>query len=126
MLKLDDNLLQQVGLGALAPEDKKSMLKHIYEQLEMRVGMRLAEQMTDQQLNEFEQFVKTQDDNGAFHWLESNFPNYKDVVADEFEKLKTEVQQYAPQILADAQAQNQGQVQQPQPQQQQPYQPPQQ
>lgn len=114
MLKLDDNLLQQVGLGSLAPDDKKSMLKHIYEQLEMRVGMRLAEQMSDAQLDEFEKFVQAQDDNGAFHWLETNFPNYKDVVADEFEKLKGEVQQAAPQILADAASQNQSQNQAPQ------------
>ena len=105
MLKLDDNLLQQLGLGALASDDKKAMLRHIYETLEMRVGVRLAEQMTDAQLDEFEKFVQAQDDNGAFHWLETNFPNYKDIVADEFEKLKAEVSQVAPQILADAAAQ---------------------
>lgn len=109
MLKLDDNLLQQLGLGSLAPDDKKAMLRHIYETLEMRVGVRLAEQMTDAQLDEFEKFVQAQDDNGAFHWLETNFPNYKDIVADEFEKLKAEVSQVAPQILADAAAQAQAQ-----------------
>lgn len=109
MLKLDDNLLQQLGLGSLAPDDKKAMLRHIYETLEMRVGVRLAEQMTDAQLDEFEKFVQAQDDNGAFHWLETNFPNYKDIVADEFDKLKAEVSQVAPQILADAVAQAQPQ-----------------
>lgn len=102
MLKLDDNLLQQIGLASLPPEEKKGMLKHIYETLEMRVGVRLAEQMTDAQLDEFEKFVEAQDDNGAFHWLETNFPNYKDVVAEEFEKLKTEIAQVAPQIVAES------------------------
>lgn len=104
MLKLNDELLQELGLGALLADDKKAMLQHIYETLEMRVGTRLASQMTDAQLNEFEKFVQSQDDNGAFHWLESNFPNYKDVVAEEFDKLKAEIMQAAPQILADASA----------------------
>ena len=47
MIKLDDNLLQELGLSALPAEDKKKMLAHIYETLEMRVGMELAKQMTD-------------------------------------------------------------------------------
>jgi hypothetical protein len=112
MIKLDDDLLQQLGLAGLPPEEKKKLLAHIYETLEMRVGMKLAEQMSDAQLTEFEQFIDRNDEAGALKWLETNFPNYKDVVASEFERLKTEIQQVAPQILA---ASNQG-MQTPQPQ----------
>lgn len=115
MIKLDDNLLLELGLGALPPEEKKKMLAHIYETLEMRVGMELAKQMTDAQLNEFEQFITRNDEAGALQWLETNFPNYKNVVAAEFEKLKQEVKQVAPQILAGAQAQAQGMPPQGQP-----------
>ena len=103
MIKLDDNLLQELGLGALHPEEKKKMLAHIYETLEMRVGMELAKQMTDAQLNEFEEFINRNDEAGALRWLETNFPNYKEVVAAEFEKLKLEIKQVAPQILAQQQ-----------------------
>ena len=102
MIKLDDNLLQELGLGQLPPEEKKKLLAHIYETLEMRVGMKLAEQMTDAQLDEFEQFIGRNDEAGALRWLETNFPYYKDVVAQEFEKLKGEIRQVAPQILASA------------------------
>jgi hypothetical protein len=103
MIKLDDNLLQELGLGSLPPEEKKKMLAHIYETLEMRVGMELAKQMTDAQLNEFEEFINRNDEAGALRWLEANFPNYKDVVAAEFEKLKLEIKQVAPQIVASSQ-----------------------
>lgn len=123
MIKLDDNLLQELGLAGLPPEEKKKLLAHIYETLEMRVGMKLAEQMTDAQLSEFEQFIDRNDEAGALHWLETNFPNYKDVVAAEFEKLKAEVRQVAPQILSAGQ-QQMNEQQQPGPQpypQQQPY-----
>ena len=36
----------------------------------------------------------------ALKWLENNFPNYKDVVSNELEKLKAEIKQVAPQIVA--------------------------
>ena len=100
MFKLDDNFLQELGLGPLPADDKKAMLNHIYETLEMRVGMKLAEQMTNEQLDEFEEFIKRNDESGALGWLESNFPNYKQVVADELEKLKAEIKAAAPQIVA--------------------------
>jgi hypothetical protein len=117
-LKLDNSLLDELGLTALPEPEKQSLLRHVYETLEMRVGMRLADQMSNEQLDEFEQFVNANDDTGAFKWLESNFPNYKDVVNDEFEKLKAEVGQVAPQILSQSQqAIAQGSVQQGQAQQ---------
>lgn len=94
------------------------MLQHIYDTLELRVGTRLANQMTDQQLQEFEQFIDAGGENNqaqALQWLETNLPNYKQVVNDVFEELKGEVKQMAPQILAATPAPTtQGVVDQPQ------------
>lgn len=102
MFKLDDNLLRELGLGALPADEKNKMLAHIYETLEMRVGMKLAQNMTNEQLDEFEQYIQKNDEAGALKWLETNFPNYKQVVADELEALKAEIKQVAPQIVASA------------------------
>jgi hypothetical protein len=104
-LRIDHNLLADLGLAALPDQEKKDLEKHIYETLEMRVGMRLADQMTNEQLDEFETYFNARDDAGAFRWLETNFPNYKDIVAEEFEKLKDEVRQNAPHILIASQEQ---------------------
>lgn len=100
MFRLDDNLLQELGLGSLPPAEKNKMLAHIYETLELRVGMKLAEQMTDAQLDEFESYIDKNDEAGALKWLETNFPDYKKVVADELEKLKGEIKAQAPAIVA--------------------------
>lgn len=104
MIRIDENLLMELGLGNLPQEDKKPFLKHIYETLEMRVGMKLAEQMSDAQLSEFEQFIDRKDDSGALKWLETNFPNYKQVVAEEFDKLKSEIKNDAAKIIEASQA----------------------
>jgi hypothetical protein len=103
MFKLDNALLEELGLGALPAEEKNRMLGHIYETLEMRVGMKLAEQMTNEQLDEFESYIDKNDEAGALKWLESNFPNYKQVVADELDKLKAEIKASSEQIVAASQ-----------------------
>ncbi len=103
MFKLDNALLEELGLASLSDEDKSKMLGHIYETLEMRVGMKLAEQMTNEQLDEFESFIDRNDEAGALKWLETNFPNYKQVVAEQLEALKAEIKQQAPQIVAASQ-----------------------
>ena len=99
MFKLDDQFLKDVGLGALPSAEKNKMLKDIYETLEMRVGMKLADQMSDEQLEEFEEHINQKDEAGALKWLETNFPNYKQTVSDELTKLRAEIETAAPQIL---------------------------
>lgn len=105
MIRIDDTLLEEIGLIALPKQDRDQLLRQIYETLEMRVGMKLAERMTDQQLDEFERFIDTNDEAGALKWLETNFPDYKQVVADELEKLKLEIKNDSGKILETMQAQ---------------------
>ena len=105
MLKLDNNLLAELGLGSLPEDQKKAMLQHIYETLELRVGTQLENQMTDKQLEEFERFIDAGGDQNqaqALQWLETNLPNYKQVVNEVFEALKVEIKGMAPQIMATA------------------------
>jgi hypothetical protein len=101
MFRLDEQFLQDVGLGSLPISEKNKMLKDIYETLEMRVGMRLASNMRDDQLEDFEGHIQRKDQAGALKWLETNFPDYKDTVAQEIEKLRQEIIQAAPQILSE-------------------------
>jgi predicted RNA-binding Zn ribbon-like protein len=100
--KLDDAFLHEVGLGELPVDEKNRMLAHVYETLEMRVGMSLAERMTNAQLDEFGVLVDGADEDGALRWLQQHFPDYKQVVAEQLEMLKAEIAGVADQILADA------------------------
>jgi hypothetical protein len=105
MFKLDDNFLTDIGLGSLPQDQKLQMLKDIYDTLELRVGMKLAEQMSDEQLDEFEAIIEQPNsDEKAKTWLEANFPGYKQVVAEELDKLKAEIRSTADQIVSHIQA----------------------
>jgi len=89
MFQLDDNLLQELGLGVLPPAEKNRMLAHIYETLELRVGMKLAEQMSDAQLDEFEGFIDGNLDH-ASNYLNNNFPNWQQ--GEDYQSQKRQAQ----------------------------------
>lgn len=101
-MRIDENMLIELGLGSLSAQDKDDLLKQIYQTLEIRVGMKLAERMSDAQLKEFEQFINNKDDAGALKWLETNFPDYKQVVANELNGLKEELKRDSDKIIAAA------------------------
>lgn len=77
MFQLDDQFLSDVGLDALPDEQKKPFLQHIYEELELRVGTKLSEGLSDDQLDEFEAFVEGDADKTQA-WLTRYEPNYTD------------------------------------------------
>lgn len=86
MFQLDENFLNEIGLGAMPEDQKQPFLQHIYGELELRVGTKLSEGMNEQQLSEFEAIIDRRD--GVVDgWINSYAPNY---AQDEvFQKLKT-------------------------------------
>lgn len=77
MFQLDDKFLQDVGLGNLPDDQKQAFLDHFREQLELRVGTRLSEGLSDGQLEEFEAFIDRKDD-VVQSWLANNVPDYQE------------------------------------------------
>jgi hypothetical protein len=75
MFQLDEKFLEEIGLNALPEEQKKPFLQHIYDELELRVGTKLSEGMTDEQLEEFESIID-RNDSVVNQWLVNNVPNY--------------------------------------------------
>lgn len=77
MFQLDDKFLQDVGLGALPDEQKQAFLQYFREQLELRVGTKLSDGLSDAQLEEFESFVD-RDADRVVTWIEAHVPSYRE------------------------------------------------
>lgn len=75
MFQLDDKFLADIGLNELPEAQKKPFLQHIYSELELRVGTRLSEGMSEVQLNEFESIID-QDKAAISAWLNKYVPDY--------------------------------------------------
>jgi hypothetical protein len=57
MFQLDDKFLESAGLGSMDPVKKKAFLAHTQEELEVRIGMRMSEGLSEAQLAEFEKII---------------------------------------------------------------------
>lgn len=100
MFQLDDQFLQDIGLGDLPEEQKKPFLQHVYDQLEYRVGVRLSEGMSDGQLEEFESIIDRKPE-VVEAWVAQHAPNF---AGDElFVKIQTTsgLQANDPQVKAE-------------------------
>ncbi len=86
MFRLDDQFLKDIGLDNLPDDQKKPFLQHIYSELELRVGTRLSDGLTDVQLEEFESIID-RDQDKVQAWLAEHAPNYAQEEA--FGKLQT-------------------------------------
>src|SRR5690349_11041709 len=75
MFQLDDNFLADVGLGTMPEAEKRAFLQHIYQELELRVGTRLSEGMSDAQLAQFEAIIDRKME-VVDPWLAQFVPNY--------------------------------------------------
>lgn len=75
MFQLDDTFLVDVGLAELPDAEKKPFLQHIYQELELRVGTRLSEGMSDEQLGQFEAIIDRKMEI-VEPWLSQYAPNY--------------------------------------------------
>ena len=100
MIKIDEELLEELGLGAMSTTSRRDFLAHIYQSLEMKVGMTLAARMTDQQLDEFELLIDANDEEGCLDWLTTNMPDYGDVVHAELNVICDEVRANRDAILS--------------------------
>jgi hypothetical protein len=100
MIRLDNQLLEDLGLRFLSAEHKKMLLRTLYEELQMRVGRAIAGQLTDRQLDDFERYISVDDSAGALSWLEQNCSDYREIVSQEFEKLCDEISALQGEITA--------------------------
>ncbi len=75
MFRLDEQFLKDIGLEGLPEDQKQPFLQHIYSELELRVGTRLSDGLSDAQLEEFEQIIDRKQDK-IMDWLSQHAPTY--------------------------------------------------
>jgi len=75
MFQLDDKFLDDLGLSSLPEEQKRAFLQHIYDELELRVGTRLSEGLSEEQLKEFEAIIDHKEAE-VNAWIEQHVPDF--------------------------------------------------
>lgn len=86
MFQLDDKFLQDIGLGAMPDDQKQAFLEEIYNELQLRVGTKLSEGLSNDQMTEFESFID-RDETRVNTWFTQHLPNYAE--QPDYQQLKS-------------------------------------
>ena len=88
MKPIDEAFLAEVGLAAMPEQKKRDFLAFVQEELEVRIGERIAKGLPEVKLNEFDMIT---DRDEAAKWLEANRPDYREIVERTIRELKEEI-----------------------------------
>ena len=91
MVKIDEDLLKELGLEGLNEQEKQDVYARFYKTLENKVGMRVARELNEEQLEKFEEYSSKHNDEETAEWIKQAVPNYEQIVTEEFETMKTEI-----------------------------------
>ena len=76
-MQFDEQFLQEMGLSAMPADKKQDFLNYIQEELEVRIGERIAKGLPEYKLQEFDSLNTTEE---VAEWLEKNRPDYREIV----------------------------------------------
>ncbi len=95
-MEFDEKFLQEMGLSAMPEDQKQAFLNYIQEELEVRIGERISEGLSEVQLNQFDLIT---DQAEAAKWLETNRPDYREIVDRTIAEMKEEIRTHRDQLL---------------------------
>lgn len=90
----EKQLIAELGFSSLPEDRQRHNLEVYYETLGLRLSAALEEELTDEQLAEFEDLH----DSGATDeviqaWLQKAVPNYEEIVVSEEEALRQDLKE---------------------------------
>ena len=95
-MEFNEEFLSEMGLSAMPEDQKQDFLNYVQEELEVRIGERVARGLTEVQLNEFDMI---NDQAEAAKWLEINRPDYREIVTRTIAEMKEEIRANRDRIL---------------------------
>lgn len=87
-MRVDDQFMEDVGLGAMPAEEKQAFMQHAEEELEVRVGQGIGASLSAEQLDQFDQIT---DLDKITEWLSQNVPNFRELVSQIYQNFKQEI-----------------------------------
>lgn len=87
---IDEKFLNDVGITIASPTDRKAKIAQLNDELELRVGQAIVRELTDEEIDEFEEIYE-RDEDEALIWLKEVYPDYNKVVDTFYKVLRAEL-----------------------------------
>ena len=97
-MEFDEKFLEEMGLSGMPEDQKQAFLKYVEEEIAVRIGERISRGLTQVQLNQFDMIT---DKNEATQWLETNRPDYREIVSRTIAEMKDEIRANRNRLIGD-------------------------
>ena len=99
MYNLDEEYLRSLGIADMPEEMKKPLVEGIEKQIQDRVSLRMAERLSDEQLEELAGLAESGEESVQMKWLEENVPGYDEVIREVLIEVRDEIQAQRKEVL---------------------------
>lgn len=89
--QFDIVLFKELGIDEIDADKKAELLDTIAEIVQNRLAVRIVDVLTEQELNQLADLIKSGDDKALGEFLDSNVPDYHAIVAEEIRRVKVEL-----------------------------------
>lgn len=87
-MRIDDVFMEEVGLNEMPDGERQAFMDHAEEELEVRVGHAVSQELSAEQLRDFEEI---EEGSQAAAWLKINVPNFREIVQTVVQSFKNEL-----------------------------------
>lgn len=87
-MRIDDVFMEEVGLNEMPDGERQVFMDHAEEELEVRVGHAVSQELSAEQLRDFEEI---EEGGQAAAWLKINVPNFREIVQTVVQSFKNEL-----------------------------------
>lgn len=89
-------IIEELGIDKLTPEEQKTAFESIFRNLNYRIGRRLGEQLSEEEVKEFQDLFQQSGDPGVLAELERRYPNLDQIFQEELNAIKESVKAILP------------------------------
>ena len=86
----DKAIVELVNSMNIPDKDRELMIASIYQNLKIRLGIKMASLLSDEQLSKLEQAYSSGDNSSAFLEIEKMIPNFDQLLSNEIAEIKQE------------------------------------
>jgi len=87
-MQVDELFFQELGLGDVSAERKAELTQQLNELAEQQLSLILAERLTDEQLEHFNELADAEGDNVALAYLQDILTDYDQLVIEQTQQVK--------------------------------------
>lgn len=87
---ITENDLKEIGVS-LTGAELTSLLEHLNDELSGRVSEAILRELSDEQIDQYNEISKTADEDVIEKWMSEQIPDFEQIVQDEIDTVLSEI-----------------------------------